>query len=148
VPSTNIRPEHSVAIAWREAVRAEALAELTGSPTRPHGRRRDRLARRLLIAGDARRADLIGTPVINRGGREVGHVVELRIGRRHHRVNAILTGSYGWLGRLGIRSVVHRPGWRGRQEEVPWERVEEVRYDRITVQCPSGSAGAKVTEQP
>jgi len=97
--------------------------------------------------GDVWVSDLIGTPVIDTGGREVGHVVELRIGRRHHRVNAILTGSYGWLGRLGIRTLVHRLGWWGRHEEVPWERVEEVRYDRITVQPRRASAGATVTEK-
>ncbi|HEY8869627.1 MAG TPA: PRC-barrel domain-containing protein [Candidatus Limnocylindrales bacterium] len=97
--------------------------------------------------GDVWVSDLIGTPVIDTGGREIGHVVELRIGRRHHRVNAILTGSYGWLGRLGIRTLVHRLGWWGRHEEVPWERVEEVRYDRITVQPRRASAGATVTEK-
>jgi sporulation protein YlmC with PRC-barrel domain len=97
--------------------------------------------------GDVWVSDLIGTPVIDTAGREVGHVVELGIGRRHHRVNAILTGSYGWLGRLGIRALVHRLGWRGRHEEVLWERVEEVRYDRITVRRPRASAGAKVTEK-
>jgi sporulation protein YlmC with PRC-barrel domain len=97
--------------------------------------------------GDVWVSDLIGTPVIDTGGREVGHVVELRIGRRHHRVNAILTGSYGWLGRLGIRTLVHQLGWWGRHEEVPWERVEEVRYDRITVQPQRESARATVAEK-
>lgn len=97
--------------------------------------------------GDVWVSDLIGTQVIDAGGREVGHVVELRIGRRHHRVNAILTGSYGWLGRLGIRTLVHRLGWRGRQEEVLWENVEEVRHDRITVRPRRASAGATVIEK-
>jgi sporulation protein YlmC with PRC-barrel domain len=98
--------------------------------------------------GDVWVSDLIGTPVIGTDGREFGHVVELRIGRRHHRVNAILTGSYGWLGRLGIRTLVHRLGWWGRHEEVLWESVEEVRYDRITVQARRAAAGASVTEKP
>jgi sporulation protein YlmC with PRC-barrel domain len=92
-------------------------------------------------------SDLIGTPVIDADGREIGHVVELRIGRRHHRVNAILTGSYGWLGRLGIKTLVHRLGWWGRHEEVLWERVDEVRSDRITVQPRRAAAGASVTEK-
>jgi len=92
-------------------------------------------------------SDLIGTPVIGTDGREIGHVVELRIGRRHHRVNAILTGSYGWLGRLGIRTLVHRPGWRGSHEEVPWESVERVRHDRITVRPKRASAGATFSEK-
>lgn len=100
-----------------------------------------------LRPGDVWVSDLIGTPVIDTGGREVGHVVELRIGRRHHRVNVILTGSYGWLGRLGIRTLVHRLGWSGRHEEVPWERVEEVRHDRITVRPRRAAAGASVTEK-
>ncbi len=97
--------------------------------------------------GDVWVSDLIGTPVIDADGQEIGHVVELRIGRRHHRVNAILTGSYGWLGRLGIGTLVHRLGWWGRHEEVPWERVEEVRYDRITVQPRRAAAGASATEK-
>jgi sporulation protein YlmC with PRC-barrel domain len=97
--------------------------------------------------GDVWVSDLIGTPVIGTDGREIGHVVELRIGRRHHRVNAILTGSYGWLGRLGLRTLVHRLGWWGRHEEVLWESVEEVRYDRITVQPRRAAAGASVTEK-
>jgi sporulation protein YlmC with PRC-barrel domain len=97
--------------------------------------------------GDVWVSDLMGTPVIDADGREIGHVVELRIGRRHHRVNAILTGSYGWLGRLGIRTLVHQLGWWGRHEEVPWERVEEVRYDRITVQPQRESARATVAEK-
>lgn len=92
-------------------------------------------------------SDLIGSPVIDIGGREVGHVVELRIGRRHHRVNFILTGSYGWLGRLGVRTLVHRLGWWGGHEEVAWKRVEEVRNDRITVRPRRAVAGATVTEK-
>jgi sporulation protein YlmC with PRC-barrel domain len=97
--------------------------------------------------GDVWVSDLIGTPVIGTDGREIGHVVELRIGRRHHRVNAILTGSYGWLGRLGIRTLVHRLGWWGRHEEVLWESVEEVCYDRITVRPRRAAAGASFTEK-
>jgi sporulation protein YlmC with PRC-barrel domain len=97
--------------------------------------------------GDVWVSDLIGAPVLDTGGREIGHVVELRIGRRHHRVIAILTGSYGWLGRLGIRTLVHRLGWWGGHEEVAWERVEEVRHDRITIQPERASAGATVTEK-
>ena len=92
-------------------------------------------------------SDLIGAPVLDTGGREVGHVVELRIGRRHHRVNALLIGSYGWLGRLGIRTLVHRLGWWGKHEEVAWERVEEVGHDRITIRPGRASAGASVTEK-
>jgi sporulation protein YlmC with PRC-barrel domain len=92
-------------------------------------------------------SDLIGTPVIDSDGREIGHVIELLVGRRHHRVNAILTGSYGWLGRLGIRTLVHRLGWRGRHDEVLWESVETVGYDRITVRPRPGPAGATVTEK-
>jgi sporulation protein YlmC with PRC-barrel domain len=97
--------------------------------------------------GDVWVSDLIGTLVIDTGGREVGHVVELRIGRRHHRVNAILTGSEGWLGRLGLRTLVHRLGWWGRHEEVLWESVEEVRHDRITVRPKRASAGATFPEK-
>jgi sporulation protein YlmC with PRC-barrel domain len=97
--------------------------------------------------GDVWVSDLVGTPVIDTEGQEVGHVIELLIGRRHHRVNAILTGSYGWLGRLGIRTLVHRLGWWGPHEEVLWERVEEVRSDCITVQPRRAAAGASVTEK-
>jgi sporulation protein YlmC with PRC-barrel domain len=97
--------------------------------------------------GDVWISDLIGTPVMDTGGREVGHVVELRIGRRHHRVKTILIGSYGWLGRLGIRTLVHRLGWWGRHEEVPWERVEGVRHDRITVRPKRALAGATSSEK-
>jgi sporulation protein YlmC with PRC-barrel domain len=97
--------------------------------------------------GDVWVSDLVGTPVIDTEGQEVGHVIELLIGRRHHRVNAILTGSYGWLGRLGIRTLVHRLGWWGPHEEVLWERVEEVRSDRITVQPRRAAAAASVTEK-
>jgi sporulation protein YlmC with PRC-barrel domain len=97
--------------------------------------------------GDVWVSDLIGTPVIGTDGREIGHVVELRIGRRHHRVNSILTGSSGWLGRLGLRTLVHRLGWWGRHEEVPWQSVEEVRHDRITVRPKRASAGAMFTEK-
>lgn len=96
--------------------------------------------------GDVWVSDLIGTQVIDTDGQEVGHVVELRIGRRHHRVNAILTGSYGWLGRLGIRTLVHRLGWWGPHEEVLWESVEHVGYDRITVRR-RAAAGPSVTEK-
>jgi sporulation protein YlmC with PRC-barrel domain len=97
--------------------------------------------------GDVWVSDLIGTPVIDADGREIGHVVELRIGRRHHRVNAILTDSYGWLGRLGIRTLVHRLGWWGPHEEVLWETVEDVRFDRITVRPRRTVAGASTTEK-
>ncbi len=97
--------------------------------------------------GDVWVSDLIGTPVVDTGGQEVGHVVELRIGRRHHRVNVILTGSYGWLGRLGIRTLVHRLGWWGRRDEVLWDSVAEVGYDRITVRRRRAAAGASVTEK-
>jgi sporulation protein YlmC with PRC-barrel domain len=93
-------------------------------------------------------SDLIGTQVIDADGREFGHVVELRIGRRNHRVNAILTGSYGWLGRLGItRAIAHGLGSWGSHEEVLWESVEEVRHDRITVRPRRAVAGASVTEK-
>jgi sporulation protein YlmC with PRC-barrel domain len=97
--------------------------------------------------GDVWVSDLIGTPVIDADGQRVGHVIELRIGRRHHRVTSILTGSYGWLGRLGIRTLAHRLGWWGRHDEVLWESVEEVRYDRIIVQPRRAAAGASVTKK-
>jgi hypothetical protein len=96
--------------------------------------------------GDVWVSDLIGTAVIDADGREMGHVVELRIGRRHHRVNALQTGSYGWLGRLGIRTLVHRLGWSGPHQEVLWESVEQFRYDRITVRR-RGRAGPPVAEK-
>jgi sporulation protein YlmC with PRC-barrel domain len=87
--------------------------------------------------GDVWVSDLIGTPVVDSDGRELGHVVELRIGPRHHRVTSILTGSYGWLGRLGLRTLVHRLGWIDRADEVPWDRVQEVGGNIITVRIPS-----------
>ncbi len=96
--------------------------------------------------GDIWVSDLIGTPVVDSHGQQLGHVVELRIGRRHHRVNAILTGSFGWAGRLGISTLVHRLGGLGRHDEVAWGRVEDVREDRITVQ-PRRASAAGSTEK-
>jgi sporulation protein YlmC with PRC-barrel domain len=92
--------------------------------------------------GDLWVSDLIGMPVIDSDGQKLGRVVELRIGRRHHRVTSILTGSYGWVGRLGIHILVHRLGWGDRHEEVPWDQVEEVRQDRMTVKPGRASAAA------
>jgi len=92
--------------------------------------------------GDLWVSDLIGMPVIDSDGQKIGHIAELRIGRRHHRVTTILTGSYGWVGRLGILAFVDRLGWLGRHEEVPWDRVEEVRQDRMTVKPGRASAAA------
>jgi len=59
----------------------------------------------------------VGTPVIDSDGKQLGHLVELRIGRRHHRVNTILIGSYGWAGRLGLGTLLHRLGWWGQHDE-------------------------------
>jgi sporulation protein YlmC with PRC-barrel domain len=100
-----------------------------------------------LQRGDIWLSDLIGTAVIDTDGQQIGHVVELRIGRRHHHVNAILTGSYGWIGRLGIRTLIHRLGWWGGHEVVPWASVEDVRHDHITVRPRRASAGARLTEK-
>lgn len=97
--------------------------------------------------GDVWVSDLIGTPVVDSDGEQLGHVVELRIGRRHHRVDAILTGSFGWVGRLGVSTLVHRLGWWGRHDEVPWGRVKDVRQDRIIVQPGRASAASPVEKR-
>jgi sporulation protein YlmC with PRC-barrel domain len=97
--------------------------------------------------GDVWISDLIGMSVIDSDGQKLGHVVELRLGRRHHRVNAILVGSHGWIGRLGIRTLVHRLGWGGRPDEIPWDRVQAVRRDRIIVQ-PLSAVSGRITLEP
>lgn len=84
--------------------------------------------------GDVWISDLIGTQVVDTDGQKLGHVVELLIGRRHHRVNAILAGSYGWIGRFGISTLVHRLGWWGGHQEIAWDRVKEIHRRRIVVQ--------------
>lgn len=96
--------------------------------------------------GDVWVSDLIGTPVIDSDGKQLGHLVELRIGRRHHRVDTILIGSYGWAGRLGLGTLLHRLGWWGQHDEVPWDHVEKVRRERITVQ-PRRASAAGPTEK-
>lgn len=49
----------AVAEAWRAAVHDEMRAELHQKPTRPHRRRRDRLAARLLAEGERIRREML-----------------------------------------------------------------------------------------
>ena len=73
------------------------------------------MSRRLRIA------DLVGTPVVDAGGRRLGHVVDLELGRGGD-VAAILVGQRGWLSRLHLRQLV-----KGHfDDRIPWARVERV----------------------
>lgn len=92
-------------------------------------------------------SDLIATPVRTTDGDELGHVVELGVGPRTHRVTFILVGSYGWLGRLGMRTLVHRLGWWPPSDEVRWERVERVRRDEITVRARRAQAQSTISDK-
>jgi sporulation protein YlmC with PRC-barrel domain len=76
-------------------------------------------------------ADLMGTPVRDPSGRELGHVRELRAGLRTHRIRTILTGRSGWFGRLGIANRAEGPSHVQRHEEIAWDRVAQVNPDEI-----------------
>jgi len=62
-------------------------------------------------------ADLIGSPVIDRQGKQIGRVVEAMIDERY-RVTKILLGPYAWAQRLHLGRLVNAP-----PKEVPWDQV-------------------------
>jgi len=70
-------------------------------------------------------ADLIGSPVIDGTGKQVGHVVEARFDERY-RLTKILLGRYAWAQRLHLGRLV-----KGPPQEVPWDRVAKFEHLRI-----------------
>jgi sporulation protein YlmC with PRC-barrel domain len=97
---------------------------------------------RRMPAPDLWISDLIGTPVIDRRARPVGHVVELYIRPRHHRITALRTGPTGWLDRLGLRAVARRIRSPERQELIEWADVDHLGIDRIVLSTASQGADA------
>ena len=73
-------------------------------------------------------ADLIGARVVDADGERLGHVVDLEVGARNHRVKAIELGRYGWLDRYHVLRVARRrTGQSHRPSQVAWSDVE--RFD-------------------
>ena len=80
------------------------------------------------MRGSSRRvwmADLIGSPVVDAAGKQVGHVVEAHIDERY-RVTSILLGRYAWAQRLRLGRLVH-----GSLSEVAWDRVAKFEDLRV-----------------
>lgn len=77
--------------------------------------------------------DLIGSKIVSADGRQVGHVVEVRVSPGPvHRILSLLYGRYGWLSRLHMhRSARNTLGLHVVPHEVPWEAVD--RFERFTV---------------
>jgi sporulation protein YlmC with PRC-barrel domain len=79
-------------------------------------------------------SDLIGKPIVDEDGNTFGHVVEIHVGPRHHRITELMPGTTGWLDRLGVRTLVHRLGWTTPRDAIRWAQVISVETDRIVVQ--------------
>jgi len=70
-------------------------------------------------------ADLIGSRVIDRGGNQVGRVVEARIDARY-RVTRVLLGRYAWAQRFHLGRLI-----KGPPREVPWDQVARFENFRL-----------------
>ena len=97
-----------------------------------------------------RLSDLLGTPVVDEDGHELGIVHDVAAVQDGPivgafgaalRVESLIVGTHGLWVRLGLaRSRVDGPGLlprrRAATDEVPWERVRSVTPDRIVVAAP------------
>lgn len=73
---------------------------------------------------------LVGTPVVDTDGDELGRVFEVHVEDRRGRlcISHLLVGRRGLAARLSLNVSWHLPG-----EAVPWERVVDVQGARIVV---------------
>lgn len=123
------------------AARILRLIPGSGAP-RPTPARRSRGLKHSSSQRTTWLADLVGTPVRDYDGRELGRVTEIRVTPRSHRVTALLVGTHGWLMRLGIQGLVQRLGWSGPNAEVEWSRVGEWSAHEVRLR-PLASPGSR-----
>ena len=78
-------------------------------------------ARRGDASGEFHVEDLVGRPVLDRDGRKMGRVSEIRVERIDGAlvVTGVLIGAWGWVERLAMQKVWrHGRGWLARWDQI------------------------------
>lgn len=81
-----------------------------------------------------RLADLIGSRVVDAGGKTIGHVVDVILdGENDFRIEAIEVGSTGWVHRLNIVGTIQRRRDLLGVPQISWDEIASFERNLITL---------------